>query len=287
MRWIVPSLLIAGMPIALSAASGDASAENSAAEIASHVAKAERALPWLWSSTVEGVADISYTYKEQLSRRILTRNGKEVPPARGTSGLGAWRTLQFERVPLDWGAFLRCLSQDGASPCSKEWNQELERQVSRRDSLTPEMRAKIDATREERRQRRRDFWDDFPNAFRFEASGIDQLLFSPLPGYQTEHGAPDGLLKAISGKLTFDPSTFEITRLEYDLTRDVEEPFARLAKSAHFEIELMKVEEHYVPRVVATHKKAGKSGETVEETTVFSDYRRFGADSKILFGDPK
>lgn len=263
-------------------------ADPSVAEAVARISGVERRMPWLWSPAAEGLADIPYTYTQQLSRRILTRGGKEVPPAPGADGLSGWRALQLERVPLDWGSFLRCVSQDGTSPCSKEWVQELERQTKRVDALTPEERARIDATREERRQRRRDFWDEFPAAFRFEFAGANQLRFSPSPGYQPQHRTGHGMLTAINGRLWFDPSTYEITRLEYDLTRDVDEPFVRLPKGARFGIELAKsADQHYFPLRISVRKQRGKAGEIEESTVDFSNFRRFDAESKIQFGDPK
>ena len=200
-------------------------ADPAIADAVARISSVERRMPWLWSPAAEGLADIPYTYSQQLSRRILTRGGKEVPPAPGADGLSGWRTLQLERVPLDWGSFLRCVSQDGTSPCSKKWVQELERQTKGLDALTPEERARIDATREERRRRRRDFWD---------------------------------------------------------------EPFARLPKGAHFGIELAKsADQHYFPLRISVRKQRGKAREIEESTVEFSNFRRFDAESKIQFGDPK
>jgi hypothetical protein len=267
---------------------GIAAADPATADMVARISSVERRMPWLWSPAAEGLADIPYTYEQLLRRRILTRRGKEVPPAPGADGLAGWRTLQLERVPLDWGSFMRCVSQDGTSPCSKEWVQELDRQTKRVDALTPEERARIDATREERRQRRRDFWDGFPAAFRFEISGANQLRFSPLPGYKPQPKPGNGMLSAIDGRLTFDASTYEVTRLEYDLIRDVDEPFLRLAKGSHFEIELARLaDEHYLPVRISSRHPRGKAGETEESTVDFSNFRRFGSESKIQFGDPK
>jgi hypothetical protein len=92
------------------------------------ISQVDKALPWFWSGTAEGLADIPYTYEQHLTRVV-----KGDHP---TGGLAGWRTLHLERIPLDWGSFMRCLSEDGRSPCSDEWNRELERQASRRDHLT-------------------------------------------------------------------------------------------------------------------------------------------------------
>ena len=182
---------------------------------------------------------------------------------------------------------MRCLSVDGASPCPDAWNAEFERQVKRRDALSTEERSRIDAGREERRQRRRSFWGAFPSAFHFETSAPDQLRFSPLPRTQRPPGEHDALLTALDGRLTFDPATGEITRLEYDLRRDVDEPFLRLPKGSRFEIELTRAAgEHFLPLRILTRRPAGKSGQVEERITEFAKFRKFDSESKIDFKDP-
>jgi hypothetical protein len=256
------------------------------AAVAARVAGAESKLPWFWSPSAEGLADIPYTYKSIVTLR-LTRGGKEVPRAPGDSSPANWRELQLERIPLDWGAFMRCLSADGISPCSDAWNQEFDRETKRRDALTAEERLKIDASREERRQRRRNFWDDFPGAMRFEAAEANELRFSPLPGYKPAHSVHNSMLTGVTGRLRFDPSTNEITQMEYDLVRDVEEPFLRLPKGSRFEISLTRsADGHYLPERILVRRHIAKSGEIEEKTTLTSDFRRFDSESKIQFGDP-
>ncbi len=253
-----------------------------------HVASTQESLPWVWSSTAEGLADIPYTYQVRLTRRVLARNGKEALPSPGASPLAAWRDLQLERIPLDWGSFLRCLAENGKSPCSAEWNGELDRQVKRRDQLSVEDRTRIDADREERRRRRQAFWRDFPSAFRFQIVEGDQVRFVPAGNFQPRNTNAGGMLTAIQGRLWFDASTHEITRLEYDLVRAVGEPFIRLPKGTHFEIALAKsADGHYLPERMFVRRPTGKSGQIEETTAFYSQFRRFRSESNIEFGDPK
>ncbi len=273
--------------IGLSLACGWGADEPSLSETVARIAAAERRLPWLWSPSVESLSDTPYTYKVLMTRRV-TRGGKELRPAKASAGVLTWNTLQLERIPLDWGSFMRCVSVDGSSPCREEWNQEFDRQVKNRDTLTPEDRRRIDVTREERRERRRAFWDDFAAAYRFVSDGPNQLHFSPAPGRKPEHSRQDGMLTALNGRLTFDPANYEIVRLEYDLLRDVDEPFVRLPKGSHFEIDLTQaLDGHYLPQRIYTRRQTGKAKEVEERTTTFSDFRRFASDSKLEFGDPK
>jgi hypothetical protein len=229
------------------------------------ISQVERGLPWFWSRSAEGMADVPYTHLTRLSRVV---RGK-----RPSGGLSDWRMLQLERVPLDWGSFMRCVSQDGRSPCSDEWNRELERQEGRRDQLTAEDRARIDRTREERRNRRRAFWDRFGTALKFESAGPNEIRFSPLTPGST-------LLGSMSGRLRFDPATWRITRLEYDLPRDVEDEFGKLPKGFHFEIVLeLSSDGDYLPLRIVTRQPRE------ETTSEFTNYRRFDSKSTIRFGD--
>ena len=169
------------------------------------------------------------------------------------------------------------MTENGKSPCSDEWNREFERQVKARDDLSAEQRARIDAARQERRERRRAFWRDFPSAFRFQLTGENELRFSP------QGASADGMLSAIQGRLWFDASTYEITRLEYELTRDVSEPFLRFPKGTHFAITLARSEDrHYLPATMLV-RQPGKNGRSEEKRTSYSEFRRFQADSAMRF----
>jgi len=254
-------------------------ADLNVAGTVSRIANVERRLPWLWSPSAEGLADIPYTYDVRMTRRITNRAGKDVPLEGRGDGLSNWRAIHLQRVPLEWGSHLKCLSQDGQSPCPKVWEQELDRQAKSRDSLTQEERERIDRTREERRRRRRSFWDHFPTSLLFESAGVGQIRFNPRAGSK-------GMLNAIQGRLWFDSTTHEITRMEYHLTRDVEEPLVRLLKGSHFEIELSRSGDHYFP-ARTTVRRPLKGGDVEERVTSYSEFRRFETESRIQFTDPQ
>jgi len=273
--------MLLGVPAALflcfwAARAGDPGVASRVAGIA----QTERTLPWFWSPSAEGLTDVPYTYEGQISRRILSRGGKELPPKSQTDGIATWHNVRLERIPLEFGAFLRCLSQDGVTPCSKEWDEELKRQVKQRDELSPEARARIEQTREERRVRRRAFWDRFPAAMEFDLAGADQIRFSP----RTKGG--QALLDAMKGRLWFDAATNEITQMEYELMRDVDDVLLKRPKGTRFRIELTKAgDEHYLPLRISSQQGRGKSGEIEETTAEFANFRRFASESGIKFGD--
>ena len=72
------------------------------AEIVRRVAETQAKLPWLWSRSMEGIADIPYTYELRSARRVSDRRGREVPPPVKADALSRWRTLHLERIALDW-----------------------------------------------------------------------------------------------------------------------------------------------------------------------------------------
>lgn len=254
--------------------------DSAAAARVAEIARTERKLPWFWSPSAEGLADVAYTYEERISRRILSPSGKDIPSNPKADGIANWRSVRLERIPLDFGALLRCISQDGVSPCSKEWDSEVERQVKRRDELGPEEKARIERTREERRMRRYAFWDRFPEAMEFQTAAGDQIRFSP------KNKGTKTLLDAMKGSLWFDPATNEITRMEYELTREADDELLKRPAGTRFRVELTKAaDQHYLPLRIAARRPLGKSGESEETETEFSNFRRFGSETSVTFGD--
>ena len=76
--------------------------------------------------------------------------------------------------------------------------------------------------------------------------------------------------------------------MEYDLVRDLDEPFLRFPKGTRFEITLTQAaDQHYLPQRVFDRHRVVKTGNVEERTTAMSQFRRFESQSKIEFGDPK
>jgi hypothetical protein len=262
-------------------------AEEPGGAVVARIAAAEAKLPWMWSPSAEGIADIPYTYVTAMSRTIEGRAGKTIEPKAGGNSLANWRQVKLERIPLEWGSFLKCLKVDGQAPCPAEWMAELDRQTKAVAAMTAEDRARSDAVRAERRERRRAFWAEFPDAFRFERTGPEEIRFSPAPGFKVKNGPRDGMLTGIEGKLRYDPASFQLVSMDYGLVRDVADPFMKLPKGAHFEADLAKLaDEHYAPmRLVTKRKLPGKGNETEVSVVEYSDYRKFDTNSNIQFED--
>ena len=204
-----------------------------ASEVVQKVAEAEKGLPWFWSPPVEGLADIPFTYESKQTRRLLDHRGKEVLSRKTSRGFfQPWRSVHMERIALDEGSYYRCLVQDGISPCSEELMQALERDSQKREHFTSEDRARIRNIREERYRRHRRFWTEFPEALLFERIGSNEIHFEPRRNYQATDAPPTTVLANMTGRFWFDPLTYEITKMEYELLGDAANPVVPLSKGA-------------------------------------------------------
>jgi hypothetical protein len=261
---------------------GVAAAEDAGlADAVRKVCEAGKQGAWFWGPPFDGVADIPYTYEHLIQRRILNRRGREVSPPSNAGGLEGWRSVRLERIALDWGSHFRCLMQDGKSPCSQEWIAELERQHARRSSLTAEDKARIDRSREARRERVRAFWTGLADSFVFERVSASELRFHPRLAYRPEPQSSP-LLGRIAGRLWYDPATHEPTRLEYEVVGETGD--GALPKGMRVEVRLIRIAEgRYVPGRYFVGRPLSKGGLFEERTTECSNYRRFSSESDVRF----
>jgi hypothetical protein len=246
------------------------------------IAEVEAKSPWFWSPPFE--ANVPYTYEWLSTRRFLDGRGRDVLPKPNRNGLESWRTVRLERIALDWGSHFRCLMEDGKAPCSQDWIQELERQAERRTGLTAEDKVRIEGIHKERRERRRTFWEGFPTAFRFERVSPNEIRFEPSKSFGSAKAKDGSLLARITGRFRYDPETWKITRIEYEVTSETGEP--SLPKGTWVEVTLVRqVDGVYLPSGYSTRRKLPKGGLTEVRVSEFSNYRRFTADTEVRF-DP-
>jgi len=233
-------------------------------EIARRVADVEARSPWFWAPPVEGFADVPYVFEEQKTFRALDRAGKPIRPA---------ITLHLERVALLGGAYYRCLEQNGVAPCPKQLLDVYERENQKAAQTDAGV---IEAGAEERRNRRQAYWAEFPNAFRFEQDAPRQIRFTPT-------GTDRSDLLNIKGQLSFDPETFEITTMSYEVLADIALPDRKLSKGTRFSVELERVASQYLPMRLALRQKLPKGSNTQEEAIQYLKFRKFTADSTVRF----
>ena len=239
-------------------------------ELVRKIADVQRDLPWFWSPPLEGMGEIPYTFHTLHRRRRLDQRDREVKLKKGEGGYyREWRSLQLERISDNGYTHTRCISQDGISPCAGWLVQALSKDSQKWSNFTAEEKAKVAGVRLARTQRRNEFWSAFPNAFRFERIGPEQIRFAPLSD-----------ASGIEGQLWFDPATFHLTRMEYTVLADKE----RLPKGSRFRIELSKSGDgRLLPARVVIHRGIPKAGQVEEDIAEYGNYRRFAVDSEIVF----
>ena len=231
------------------------------------VAETEAHLPWFWSPPMEGFFEIPYTFESDGLHSVLD--------ARGHDKKGALR-LHLERTAVLGGIFNRCVSENGVSPCSTTMLATYQR-GNKKVVFGPEEKSAV-------RERRLQFWRDFPQAFRFEALAGGRFRFIPRPGYNPRTDSHLQLLAGIQGEFSVDLQTYEVTALSYEVLKDVEIPGRKLSKGTKYSVTLTNsVNGHYLPSHLVFEQPLGKDRAIQAED--YSNDRRFTTDTKLLFGD--
>jgi hypothetical protein len=191
----------------------------------------------------------------------------------------------MERIALDEGSYYRCLVQDGISPCSEELMQALERDSQKREHFTSEDRARIRNIREERYRRHRRFWTEFPEALLFERIGSNEIHFEPRRNYQATDAPPTTVLANMTGRFWFDPLTYEITKMEYELLGDAANPVVPLSKGTSFSIELARLatDGPLLPARLSVRRKLSQGRKREDSSTDLFNFRRFAVESDVRF----
>ena len=232
------------------------------------VAEVQARLPWFWSPPLEGFYEIPYLFESLNDYRVSDAHGKDRRPP---------MTLLLERVPVLGGIYNRCVKQNGASPCSSEMLK-VYAQSNEKRAFTSEQSASV-------REHRRDFWSEFPSAFHFESTPQGRIRFRPIGTYRPRAGSQTELLAAIKGEIEFDPATFEITLLRYEVLKDTAIPGRNFVKGSTYSLTMTKsADGHYLPDKLVFVTPHGK--DRIIEQDQYSGYRRFAVDSDIQFGDP-
>ena len=268
-------LVLLLLPVVLCQSLSGISTDDDASLIAQKVAETEGRLPWFWCPPMDGLGDIPYTFELTEAKQLMDRSGKAARP--GTS-------LKIERIPIAGGSYSRCLMQNGKVPCSDEVVNAVELDSRKAANFSAEEKEKAKAAGESRRARRRAFWADFPAAFRFQRAGSAQISFTPTGKYRPRREPDTELLARIKGEFWYDPSTFEVTRMEYQMLGDAE-TVGRLYKGSSYSVTLTKLlDDHYLPVKGEIRRVLPKGG--IEDSVLeVVNYRRFTTDSSVQFVD--
>ena len=249
-------------------------------EIVQKIVDVEKRLPWFWTPYPEGIRDVPYAYEYTVENHTLNSKGEEVLPPKLKSGhYKHLRSIHLEHIPLKtgWGWTTRCIQQDGIACMATEF-----------DVPPTKDPDKFRAAREKRRLQRVALWDEFLRAFHFDLTNQNHLHFTPTGTYKNRGVANADLFEKVAGELWFDPATYEIYHMEFELTADVGNFVTKLYKGTRFSIDLTKaIDDHYLPSMwsLKMNRRLLTSKGAAEGEVRYFNYRKFETSSTITFAD--
>jgi hypothetical protein len=160
---------------------------------------------------------------------------------------------------------------------------------------------KAQEARNKRRNERRQFWDEFLRAFRFNqlehkthnGRATTVIAFVPDPAYGPRAVVDTEYLRKIQGQIWIDDADREIARIEFEFIRDAGAGFGlagKVYKGTRYYMELAKqIEDQWLPVRAETELRQRilffKERETFK--VEFGNYRKFTADVKIDIAGPR
>jgi len=213
------------------------------------------------------------------------------------------KILLYDVTMLEGSPYRRLVGKDDhpLSPEEERIEQKkLEDSISQRRSETPALRAKRIADWEKRRQREREPLDEIPDAFNFHLTGDTQvdgracwiIEGVPRPGF---HGRSTiaKLFPKFRGKLWIDKLDYQWVKTEAEATSDIWWGLfvAHLNKGARLNIQMTRVnDEVWLPKLIeakASARVALVKAYRIDSQTIFSNYRKFQVESKIVAAEPR
>ena len=227
-----------------------------------------------------------YTYKVRDEIRELDAAGAEK----------SVHSTMDEVLYIGGRRYFRPLEKDGKPiPAAEEHREQakLDRAVAEASRLTETERNKRIGNEERDRAKRRAQFNDIPDAYDFKlvgetvinGRGAYEIQATPRAGY---HGALRSVLRNLEGTLWIDKTDFIWVKFEAEVLK----PFslgwflARVGEGTHLSYEMMRVnDELWVPKDISL-KASARLGllkkVNVDQEVIFSDYRKFQTDSRIV-----
>jgi len=229
-----------------------------------------------------------YTWIARSTERHFDAGGKVKSEERS-----AWETVMLDGEP-----YRRTLERNGRPlPPAEQKKQEdkLDKSTARLAHETPEEKRRRLADYETRRRKEREFLREIPDAYDLRIEGEAQvdghdawiIAGTPRAEYRPRDGDAKALLK-IRGKIWVDKSNYQWIRLEAETTETISFGLflARLNPGAKLVFEQTRVaDELWLPKRLFV-QGAGRLGLikriAMDQEIIWSDYRRFQVDSKIV-----
>jgi len=205
---------------------------------------------------------------------------------------------EWETVVIYGQPHRRMLKHDGAQLTADEQRREqgkLDKALVKLQRETPEQRERRLAKDEKEREKDREFLREVPDLYDFHLEGEQKIeetevwviTATPKSGYKPKDKDAAGLLK-VRGKLWIDKAEYQWVRIEAETTATISWGLflARLNPGAKLVFEQTRVnDELWLPRreFVSGSARLGLVKKlSVEQELVWSNYRKFQVDSKII-----
>jgi hypothetical protein len=229
-----------------------------------------------------------YTWTSRETTRHLDSTGK----VKSTESEG-WETVVLFGKP-----FRKLIERNGQplSPDKQRKEQEkLDKDAGKLEEETPEERQQRLATFIKEREKNREFLREIPDAFEFRVEGEERIdgrdtwviAVWPKPGYQAKHGDAKAFAK-IEGRIWIDQSEYQWVRIEAKTLETISAGLvlARLNPGATLIFEQTRInDEVWLPKrqfVSGSGRLALLKKLSEQQETIWSDYRKFQVDSKVV-----
>ena len=198
--------------------------------------------------------------------------------------------LYFGGKPYD-----RLLAKDGKALDANEQSREeakMSRAAADASNLTDFQREERQAKIDRERQKQNEWLRYVPEAYHFEPR--PDVMLEGRPTYvidahpREEYGGKyAGMLRKTQGKLFIDKQDYTLARMEADVLDTISFGLflARLSKGTRITFEQVRInDEVWLPKNATVHADARALVKTyrVDQTLVFSDYRKFQSESHII-----
>lgn len=191
--------------------------------------------------------------------------------------------------------YRRLVEKDGhplAPAEEKKEQQKLDKLIAQRSRESEAERARQVAEYEKRRARQREDLKQIPEAFDFKLLGEETVASGPAyvieakprPGYC---GKNQGFLSKLQGKFWIDKGDYHWVKVEAETLDTISFGFfiARLARGSHLSFEQVRInDEIWLPKaasVTASARLALVKKLNLEQSTTWSNYRKFQTDSRV------
>ena len=229
-----------------------------------------------------------YTWTSRETTRHLDSTGE----VKSTESEG-WETVVLFGKP-----FRKLIERNGQplSPDKQRKEQEkLDKDAGKLEQETPEERQQRLAAFIKEREKDREFLREIPDAFEFRVEGEERIdgrdtwviAAWPKPGYQGKHGDAKAFAK-IEGRIWIDQSEYQWVRIEAKTLETISAGLvvARLNPGATLIFEQTRInDEVWLPKrqfVSGSGRLALLKKLSEQQETIWSDYRKFQVDSKVV-----